>query len=175
MSNKQPKGRGRTPRPAASAAPLPRASRTPIKPGVSTATSAIPIVKPEDKKTWAYWNSKVSDQDRVIAVKNPEGRYCHPACADKADILRPTSRPAPPKIHARMASKVASSGGMLCILCNTFIVAPANTRGKERAKSMWEKANAAYLKGEITEAQWLAAAKRFASSRSDDDENTSAT
>lgn len=170
MSNRTPRGKGRAPRSTSvPPAPIPRSSsRTPVKPGVSTATSAIPVVGQNDKKTWAFYNSKVSDQDRVIAVKNPEGRYCHPACADKLQILKPTSRPAPPKVHARMATKVASSGGMLCVICNTFIVPPANTRGIERARAMWEKANAAYLKGEITEAQWLEAAKRFASSRVDE-------
>jgi hypothetical protein len=36
---------------------------------------------------------------------------------------------------------------------------------------MWEKANESYLKGDITEAEWLAAAKRFASARTVDNED----
>lgn len=169
MSNKPQ--RGKSTRPSRTVAPsiVPRSTPMPSRPFSSgPRTSAITIIDESDRKTWAYKNSKASDQDRVIAIRNPEGRYCHPSCADSKGILKPTSRPMPPTIHARMASKVASSGGMLCILCNTFIVPPTTTRGKERAKTMWEKANTAYLKGEITESEWLVAAKRFASSKNED-------
>ncbi len=168
MSNKQRGGKPRSNlRPAIPATP-PKATAAPRKPFTSgPMTTSIPIIDAEDKKTWAYRNLKASDQDRVIAIRNPEGRYCHPACADQRGILKPTSRPMPPMVHARMATKIASSGGMLCILCNTFIVPPATTRGKERAQAMWDKANSAYLKGEMSEQEWLAAAKRFASSKND--------
>lgn len=169
MSNKNQRGSAR--RLPKSAAQPPRSTKTPNRPSVSTGTTSIPIIDPTDTKTWAYINSQASDQDRVIAVKNPEGRYCHPACADAREILRPRSRPVPPTVHARIVNKVAASGGMICVLCNTFIVSPSNTRGKERAKAMWEKANESYLKGDITEAEWLAAAKRFASARTVDNED----
>lgn len=169
MSNKNQRGNSRR-LPKAASQP-PRSAKTPSRPAPGLNTTSLPIIDSTDTKTWAYFNSQASDQDRVIAIKNPEGRYCHPACADAREILHPKSRPAPATVRASLVNKVAASGGMLCVLCNTFIVSPSNTRGKERAKAMWEKANEAYLKGEISEAAWLAAAKRFASARTVDNDS----
>lgn len=120
-------------------------------------------------KTWADYNNRVSDQERVIGVKNSDGRYVHPSCADQARILPPTSKPVPVTIVAYAVNRYASSGGLLCGKCNVYIVPPTSKKGVEKAQTDWEKANQAFLEGKITKEQWLAAVARFASSNPEQD------
>lgn len=121
-------------------------------------------------RTWSDYNDRVSDQDRVIGVRTPEGRYVHSTCADQAKILPPTSKPLPPTVLAYAATRYASNGGLLCTICKTYIVPPTSKKGQEKAQTVWEKANQAYIEGKITKEQWLAAVARYASSK--DDEST---
>jgi hypothetical protein len=116
-------------------------------------------------RTWAAWNNKVGDQDRVIAVKSPEGRYIHSSCSDATNVNSPATLPFPVCVPANMAAKLAAAGGLLCAHCNTFIVAPVNKRGVEKAEGDWERANRSYTDGKLSKEAFLAAAQRFASSR----------
>lgn len=115
-------------------------------------------------KTWAQYNDQCLHQDRVIAVKLPdEGRYVHSSCADEASILPPGSKPAPATIPTHMLTRVASSGGLICSRCNTFIVPPTTRRGIDKAEADWDKANESYKKGEMASEAFRAATERYIS------------
>lgn len=155
MAAKPPKGRangGLPPKPAA-----------PPKP-IAAPPSGLGIAKrgrPADN--WDAKNSRMSDQHRVIAVRTNEGRYCHPACADAAKMYPPSKTADDALVFAHMANRVAASGGMLCLLCDTFIVPPSNRRDIMRAEIAWEKANKAYKEGKLSKEDLAAAKRRFMS------------
>lgn len=115
-------------------------------------------------KTWAQYNDQCLHQDRVIAVKLPdEGRYIHSSCADEAGLLPPGSKPAPATIPTHMISRVASSGGLVCSRCNTFIVPPTTRRGIDKAEADWDKATESFRNGEMTSDAFRAAVERYIS------------
>lgn len=132
--------------------------------GLATYTKALDKFRSSRPKTWAQYNDQCLHQDRVIAVKLPEeGRYVHSSCADEAAILPPGSRPAPTTIPTHMIGRVASSGGLICSRCNTFIVPPTTRRGIDKAEADWDKANDSFKKSEITVDAFRAAAERYIS------------
>ena len=154
MAAKPPKGRingGIPPKPAA-----------PPKPVASPAS--IPGAKrgrPADN--WEARNGRASDQNRVIAIRTKEGRYCHTACADSMKSYPPSKTSSDDLVFAHIANRIAASGGMLCLLCDTFIVPPSNRRDILRAEMAWEKANTAYKEGKISKEELAAAKRRFLS------------
>jgi hypothetical protein len=135
------------------------------KAGARTYTENLEKLRSTTSKTWAAFNNKMSDQERVIAVKTLEGRFIHPACADRSSAVLPTSVPFPVTVPANMSTKIAQAGGAVCAACNTFIVAPVNKRGLEKASADWEKANQGFIDGQTSSEAFLAAAARYASSR----------
>lgn len=145
----------------------PRKPVLPPAPVIPTAKLPVPgAAKPSNKRiTWKAYNQKQADMDRIIAVKTPEGRYIHTACADELGAPLPDTKPAAPVVPAHLAAKIASSGGYMCAKCNTFIVPPANKAGKEKAEADFKKAYRLFVAGNLTREQWMAAAERFASSR----------
>lgn len=147
-----------------------RASKRPpvfVPPIPKAPTSKAPLPKPKPRitlKTWADYNERARHDDRVLGIQTPEGRYVHASCADMVHQYLP-GRPMPQTVMVHMISKVAASGGLVCVLCDTFIVPPRNKRGIERAEAAWLKANESFHAGRLTYEEWLVAAQRYASSR----------
>lgn len=153
MGAKQPqRGKPNIPLP-----PRPIAPPPPPKAGSLTAKRGRPA------DNWETHNSKASDQNRVVAIRTVEGRYTHAACADLSKEYIPSKTPVNDLVLAHMASRIAYSGGMLCLNCDTFIVPPANRRDILRAELMWEKANKAFKAGQISKEDLAAAKRRFMS------------
>ena len=154
MAAKPPKGRingGLPPKPVAPPKPV-------IVPnGVSGAKRGRPA------DNWESRNGRAIDQNRVIAVRTKEGRYCHTTCADAGKLYTPSKTADDELVFAHMANRIAASGGMLCLLCDTFIVPPSNRRDILRAEMTWEKANKAYKEGKISKEDLAAAKRRFMS------------
>ncbi len=153
MASKPPKGRsngGLPPKPVAPPKPVN------VPSGISSRRG-----RPADN--WEARNGRASDQNRVIAVRTNEGRYCHTSCADASKQYSPSKVSEDALVFAHMANRVAASGGMLCLLCNTFIVPPSNRRDILRAEMAWEKANLAFKEGKISKEDLLAAKRRFLS------------
>jgi len=137
--------------------PKPVAPPTPPKPGMALPKKG----RPQDN--WATHNGKASDQNRIIAVRNPDGRYCHSTCADSNKLYVPSKTKTADLVLAHMVSRISYSGGMLCVLCDTFIVPPANRRDILRAELMWEKATKDHKEGRITKEDLAVAKRRFMS------------
>lgn len=140
--------------------PLPPKPVAPPAPPKSGTTS---LKKGRPADNWETHNNRVSDQNRIIAIRTIEGRYCHAACADLAKKYAPSKAPQKDLVLAHMVSRIAYSGGMLCLSCDTFIVPPANRRDILRAEMMWEKASKAYKEGKISKEELAAAKRRFMS------------
>lgn len=154
MAAKPPRGRangGLPPKPAA-----------PPKPVVAPNGLSLPKRgRPADN--WEARNSRASDQNRVISIRTKEGRYIHANCADVDKVYPPSKTSDNDLVFAHLANRIAASGGMLCLLCNTFIVPPSNRRDILRAEMAWEKANNAYKEGKISKEDLAAAKRRFMS------------
>jgi hypothetical protein len=154
MAAKPPKGRingGLPPKPVAPPKPV----------VVPTGLNSPRRGRPADN--WEARNSRASDQNRVIAVRTKEGRYSHSSCADNAKLYAPSKTSDDDLVFAHLANRIAASGGMLCILCDTFIVPPSNRRDILRAEMAWEKANKAYKEGKLSKEDLAAAKRRFMS------------
>lgn len=153
MGVRQPqRGKPNTPLP-----PKPVAPPLPPKSGLPAGKRGRPA------DNWETHNTKASDQNRVIAIRTVEGRYCHAACADLNKKYNPSKTSTNDLVLAHMVSRIAASGGMLCLMCDTFIVPPSNRRDILRAELMWEKANKAYKEGKINREELAAAKRRFMS------------
>lgn len=138
--------------------PKPVAPPAPPKAG-----SSLPSKRGRPADNWESHNSRASDQNRVIAIRTVEGRYCHAACADVNKKYVPSKTSTNDLVLAHMVSRIAASGGMLCVMCDTFIVPPSNRRDILRAELMWEKANKLHKEGKITKEELAAAKRRFMS------------
>jgi hypothetical protein len=75
-------------------------------------------------RTWAKRNEKVSDQDRVIAVKISESRTVHSDCADAVGFAVPTvaAKITEMAVFAYQAPHIAVTGGLTCSDCGKAIV-----------------------------------------------------
>lgn len=112
---------------------------------------------------WDTHNSKLGDQNRVVATRNKEGRYSHAACSDLNKLSPPSSTNSKDLVVAHMVRRISYSGGMLCIICDTFIIPPANRRDILRAELTWERATKAFSEGRIDKEDLAAAKRRFIS------------
>lgn len=88
------------------------------------------LTKSKNSKSWAARNDKVSDQDRIIAIKVDDNRTIHADCADKVNIQVPSSASQIAKmaVYAYQAPQIAMTGGLTCADCNKSIVGAVKKR-----------------------------------------------
>jgi hypothetical protein len=135
----------------------------PIAPPKPPPLEAAPSRRGRPVDNWETHNLKTSDQNRVIAIRNKEGRYSHSDCSDTNKSSSPSKTDSNDLVLALMASRISYSGGMLCVLCDTYIVPPANRRDILRAEVAWERAANAFKEGKINKEDLAAAKRRFLS------------
>lgn len=138
-------------------------SSKPIAPPKPPALGVTGAKRGRSVDNWDVHNAKASDQNRVIATRNEEGRYSHSACIDLHKTSSPSKTNVVDLVLAHMVSRISYSGGMLCILCDTYIVPPANRRDILRAELTWERAMKAFKDNKITKEDLAAAKRRFLS------------
>lgn len=107
----------------------------------------------------------MQEKDRVIAVKDPAGRWIHSACADTLGTCPPSKNPFPDTISAGLASRIAAAGGSRCEQCSSYIVAPVKKAATVDPEKAWQLAHEQFLAGKITADAFIAAAQAFARSR----------